>query len=247
MKTVLAIAGFDPSGYAGIGADLSTFKEFGLRGVGVVTAVTAQDTRKVTGVWPLTPHKIKKQLETLLAESTPRSVKIGMLGTSENADAVRSVIKRHGLDNVVLDPVLKSSGGKSLMGGRGIAAIKKLLPHVAVVTPNTLEAEALGDIRVRTLDDTKDAAIAIHSLGASCVVVKGGHLGGRPVDILFDGKNLHCFEGERIRAARGMLHGTGCLFSSAIAASLAKQTKATQAVKEAKAHVVRTITERTRR
>ncbi|MBI5344482.1 MAG: hydroxymethylpyrimidine/phosphomethylpyrimidine kinase, partial [Deltaproteobacteria bacterium] len=165
------------------------------------------------------------------------AVKIGMLGSSSNARAMARVIRRKGLENCVLDPVLRSTGGYPLMDCGGVEAIKALLKLAAAVTPNLREARLLSGVRIKDLKDMESAALNIHLEGARNVIVKGGHLKGAPVDVLYDGKRFYHFEGKRIKGRKEIFHGTGCMFSSAIAAGLAKGLNVRASVEGAKRYV----------
>ncbi|MBI5643903.1 MAG: bifunctional hydroxymethylpyrimidine kinase/phosphomethylpyrimidine kinase [Deltaproteobacteria bacterium] len=237
MKTVLTMAGSDPSGWAGVQADILTFSFFGTRGLSAITAITAQTEKGVKAIYPVQPRLLKRQVSALLDECRPDAVKIGMLGTVENAGAIKALIQKWRLENVVLDPVLRSTGGYPLVGRKGMEAIKKLLPLVTVVTPNTQEASVLSGINVNSVKDITEAAKVIRSLGCRYVLVKGGHLKGPPVDVLYDGKRFRYFKGRRIQGKPEEFHGTGCLLSSAVAAGLANGKNVERAVKDAKGYV----------
>jgi hydroxymethylpyrimidine/phosphomethylpyrimidine kinase len=180
-----------------------------------------------------------KQIETLVSSFTVDAVKIGMLARTEIVVAVTGLIKKWALENIVLDPVLSSSSGHTLLEKRGMGAIKKLLPLVTVVTPNLEEASTLSGISVKDVKGMEEAAIIIAALGPEYVLVKGGHLKGNPVDILYDGKRFHYYKGRRINGKD--LHGTGCVFSSAIAAGLARGRTVERAVGDAKNYLSRVI------
>lgn len=247
MKNILTIAGSDPTGGAGVQADLKVFSDFKLNGLSAVTAVTAQDGVQVTAVDPVRPALLKKQIDTLLTTHKVDAVKIGMLGTGKIADTIRLAIKRHALKNVVLDTVLASSSGKRLIDKDGLTALKKLIALARVITPNIDEAEILAGMKVRGLKGMEAAALELHKLGAENVLVTGGHLRGAPVDILYDGNLFHHFAGKRIKAGKRTLHGTGCVFSSAIAAGIAKGRTPKAAIKDAKGYLEKTIRERAKK
>lgn len=244
MKTILAIAGFDPSGGAGLLRDLKTFEDLGCRGVSVATALTAQNSLRVSSTLAIPPGFLEKQVVTLLEELTVDAVKIGMTGSSANIRAIASLIKRKGLRNVVLDTVLVSTSGYPLLDKKGVPALKKLLPLVKIVTPNIPEASALTGLVINGIRGMEEAARALHSMGAPSVLVKGGHLKGSPVDILYDGTGFKRFTGKRIRGGKKRFHGTGCILSSAIAAGCAKGHNLERSVKEAKEYLNRILTER---
>jgi len=244
MKKILTIGGSDPSGFAGIQADLLTFSKFGTRGLSAITAITAQTEKGVKAIWPVSPVLVKKQVETLLEKFRIDAVKIGMLGTVENVGAVKKLIRKWKLKNIVLDPVMRSTGGYPLLDRKGIGSLKKLLGSVTVVTPNLSEAGIISGISVKTIEDMERAAKKIHSLGCRYVLIKGGHLKGAPVDVLYDGKRVFYFKGRRIKGAPKKFHGTGCLLSSAIAAGLARGKNVAEAIKDAKGYVERVVRER---
>ena len=244
MKTILAIAGFDPSGGAGLLRDLKTFGDFGCRGVSVATALTAQNSSRVSSTLVVPPEFLEKQAVELLEEFTVDAVKIGMTGSAANVKAIESLIRRKGLRNVVLDTVLVSTSGYPLLDKKGVPALKRLLPRVTLVTPNIPEASALTGIDISGIRGMEEAARALHSMGARSVLIKGGHLNGPPTDILYDGKGFQRFTGRRIRGGKERFHGTGCILSSAIAAGLAKGHNLKKSVKEAKEYLNRTLTER---
>ena len=244
MKTTLTIGGSDPTGLAGIQSDLSTFASFKVRGLSAVTAITAQTGKKVFEVKPAASILLRKQIETLLKEYQIDAIKIGMLGTKENVETVRKIIKKRKLKNVVLDPVLASTSGRRLLAKNGIKSLKLLLPLVTIITPNISEAETISGIRIKNADDIEKAAQKILSFGAKFVLIKGGHLEGEPIDTLFDGKKIYLYKGSRLKGKKEKFHGTGCLLSSAIAANLAKGASIRLAVKKAKDYVGKTISAR---
>jgi len=245
METAITIAGFDPSGWAGVAADMKAFEDAGVRGLAAVTALTAQNTKGVTGVFPVRAAFLMRQVETLLQEFSPGAVKVGMLGTSENVSALLRLVKSGRLRNVVLDPVFLSTSGFPLLDNAGIRLIERLLPFVTLVTPNIDEASFLAGIKIRGLEDMEEAARRIHGKGAKNVLVKGGHLEGEIADVLFDGGRLHRFRSSRIKGRREIFHGTGCILSSSIAAFLAMgEGDMRAAVKKAKGRLIRTLDER---
>jgi hydroxymethylpyrimidine/phosphomethylpyrimidine kinase len=237
MKTALTVAGSDPTGGAGIQSDLKTFRAFGLRGLSAIAALTAQDSINVISTVNVAPAFLAAQIETLLNEFRIDALKIGMLGSAGNVRVVEGIIRRERLRNIVLDPVMRSSGGQSLLGRGGAGALKGLMAVSTIVTPNLDEASALSGVEVRSGAGMERAALLIHALGAPCVLVKGGHLRGGPVDLLYDGKTFSRFHGRRIRGTTTRLHGTGCALSSAIAARLALGATVRDAVADAKRYV----------
>lgn len=221
-KRVLTIAGFDPSGWAGVLADMRTFEASGLDGVAAVTALTLQSRSKVAGFTAVPPSYLEAQVELLLEDMSIDAVKVGMIGCVSNARTIEKLFSRLRPGNVVLDPVLASSGGHPLIDRGGVAAIKRLLPLVKVVTPNIGEAEALTGIRVSGIEGMEEAAATLVEMGAGAAVVKGGHLGGSPTDVVYDGKRFHYLKGRRLAGRNERFHGTGCVFSSALASGLAR-------------------------
>jgi hydroxymethylpyrimidine/phosphomethylpyrimidine kinase len=237
LKAVLSIAGSDPGAGAGLQADLRTFDRLGLYGLGVITAITSQNTIGVSGVHPLDAALVKEQLGVLLADIKPRAMKTGMLATAAIAEAVAGGIAEAGGAPLVVDPVLKSTGGGSLAEPELARTIReKLLPLCRVVTPNLSEAAVLAGASVRTLDDAREAAAELVALGAAAACVTGGHLDGDPADVLCDGGRMTVIQGRRAGDAREY-HGTGCLFSAALAAFLARGADLETAVRSAHEYV----------
>lgn len=236
---VLTIAGFDPSGGAGITADLKTFAANNCYGVAAITALTVQNTQGVKDVRPVEAPLLKASIETLMADGRIKAVKIGMLGSRANAEVVRGFLETaNGLPSV-LDPVVQSSSGKELLNAEGLEYLKKhLLSRVSVVTPNMAEASALTGITVQNLESMKAAAQKIVEMGARAAIVTGGHL-DKAIDVLWNGSGCQTFAGDRIKV--DSTHGTGCTFSSAIAANLALGRPLADAVVLAKAYVTEAI------
>lgn len=221
QKTILTIAGSDPSGGAGAQADLKVFADHGLYGLSAITALTAQNSSEVVASEPVSSEFLKMQVEVLLGEFRPLAVKTGMTATASNIRAICRIIKAHGLRNVVVDTVMRSTLGFSLLDREGLAELKRLIALSIVATPNIPEASALTGIEIRGIDEMEEAARLIRRLGPACVLVKGGHLAGAPVDVLFDGERFYRFRGRRLIGDKKRFHGTGCILSSAIASNLA--------------------------
>jgi hydroxymethylpyrimidine/phosphomethylpyrimidine kinase len=220
--TAVSIAGSDSGGGAGIQADLLTFAAHRVWGATVVVAGTAQNTRGVVSVEPFSPRFVGRQIDAVFPDFAPAAVKIGMLYGAPHVRAVASGLRRHRAKNVVLDPVLASTGGFSLLTEEGVRALRRdLLLLCDLVTPNREEAARLAGMSpARTEDDLVLAARKIADLGARAVLVTGGDAaGGRIRDLLWHGDSLRVFERRRI--ATRATHGTGCTLSSAIAANLA--------------------------
>ncbi|HKY33661.1 MAG TPA: bifunctional hydroxymethylpyrimidine kinase/phosphomethylpyrimidine kinase [Candidatus Polarisedimenticolia bacterium] len=239
-RTVLAVAGLDPSGGAGVAADLKTIAAYRHHGAAVVTSVTAQNTLGVQAIYDLPMEFVAQQIESVVSDLTVHAVKIGMLGTQRTAELIASLARSLDLRQVVLDPVLRSTSGTPLLEPAGIASVReKLLPCVEVVTPNMEEAQILTGRRVTDLASMKDAARALHDMGARNVVVTGGHLGQRAIDVLFDGRAISVFDSAKI--ASTSTHGIGCTFSAAIACLLARGAEVVEAVDSAKRYVSRAV------
>jgi hydroxymethylpyrimidine/phosphomethylpyrimidine kinase len=239
MIKVLSIAGSDPSSGAGLQADLKTFQALGAFGMAVPAALTVQNSRGVSGVEPLTPRMISRQLEALLADIKPGAVKTGMLLTKRNVDVVAGAVKEYNLKNLVVDTVLRSSSGRTLLYPTAVSSLKKkLFPLALIVTPNIPEAEAIAGMKINSQEDMDYAAGKLLDLGPSYVLIKGGHGSGRATDTLYGGKTVLEFSAPR-RA--GEFHGTGCVLSSAIAVFIAGGLPVEKAVGKAKQFVDRML------
>ncbi|WP_203287340.1 bifunctional hydroxymethylpyrimidine kinase/phosphomethylpyrimidine kinase [Metabacillus sp. cB07] len=231
VARALTIAGSDSGGGAGIQADLKTFQELRAFGMSAITAVTAQNTLGVHGVYPLSAEAVMKQIEAIGTDLGTDALKTGMLFSSEIIEAVSVQIKRFGWEKVVVDPVMIAKGGASLLQQEAIdSLITHLLPLALVITPNIPEAEALSGIKIETIEDRKRAAEKLHAFGAGYVVIKGGHADETEqlIDMLYDGSEFFFFENDRI--ATENTHGTGCTFAAAITAELAKGSSVQHAV-----------------
>jgi hydroxymethylpyrimidine kinase/phosphomethylpyrimidine kinase len=236
----LTIAGSDSGGGAGIQADLKTFAALGVHGMAAITAITAQNTVAVRAVQDIDPDMVKAQIDAVAEDIGVDAVKTGMLHTHEIIKAVAEQIEKYDFPTVV-DPVMVAkSGARLLKKDAAQTLIHTLFPLATVVTPNAIEAEVLSGVNIRGIDDAKDAAKAIARLGPQAVVVKGGHLfGTKAIDILYYEDAFRFFEAERLETKT--THGTGCSFSSAIAAELAKGTSIVEAIGVAKAFITRGI------
>ncbi len=231
MKKALTIAGFDPSGGAGLQADLKVFQSLGVYGLSVASSLTAQNSLGVKNIMPIRSSFVKKQLTALLSDIRPDATKTGMLYSEENVEIVSHVIRKYSLKNLVVDPVILSSTGRSLaQKGVPTAIRKRLLPLCTIVTPNIHEASVLTGMDVRTRSDMEEAALRLRDYGAEHVIVTGGHLAKIATDVLCDGR-FHYLESEKIC---GEFHGTGCVFSSALTALLAEGYTVLSAAKRAK-------------
>jgi hydroxymethylpyrimidine/phosphomethylpyrimidine kinase len=242
MRVALTIAGSDSSGGAGIQADLKTFQALGVFGMSAVTAVTVQNTQKVYDIQEMRPDIVHDQITCLFDDIPIHAVKIGMVASVALIEAVAKALGWiASLPPVVLDPVMISKSGYALLKPDAREAlVSRLFPLATVVTPNLPEAEALLGRRIANIEGMKTAAREISALGAKMVVVKGGHLGrGSATDVLFDGSDFRLLESRRIDTIH--THGTGCTFSSAIAAHLALGEPFFAAVSHAKTYVTGAI------
>jgi len=234
----LTIAGSDSGGGAGIQADLKTFEALGVYGMSVVTALTAQNTVGVQGVHEVPPEFVRRQLDSVVTDIGVDAVKVGMLASAPIVEAVAAGLDEHGLTTVVLDPVAASKHGDALLRADAVAALRDvLIPRALVVTPNVGEVALLTDVEVVAVADMRGAAEALLALGPRWVVVKGGHLPDNEdaVDLLTDGDSWHEISSQRLDTRD--THGTGCTFSSAIAAELAKGADVVAAVTAAKRYL----------
>jgi hydroxymethylpyrimidine/phosphomethylpyrimidine kinase len=236
---VLSVAGFDPSGGAGIAADLKTFAAHNCYGVAAITALTVQNSQGVTAVHPVEPAVLRGSIQSLLADGPVKALKIGMLCNKATAAVVREILDSNPAIPSVLDPVVRSSSGVELLDASGLDFLRReLISRVSLVTPNLAEAAALTGLPVDNLESMKAAARKLMEMGARAVVVTGGHL-EKAIDVFFDGTEMESFVGDRIRPDN--THGTGCTFSSAVAANLALGRQLRDAVVLAKAFVAEAI------
>jgi hydroxymethylpyrimidine/phosphomethylpyrimidine kinase len=237
----LTIAGSDSGAGAGIQADLKTFAALGVYGTSAITAITAQNTKAVTAICELSPEIIAAQIDAVMQDIGADAVKTGMLSNSAIVEVVAEKIREYRVTNLVVDPVMVAKSGDLLLRAEAIEALKsRLIPLAAVVTPNLPEAEQLTSIGGTRQSDLKEAARRIVAMGAKSVVIKGGHRKGPAVDLFYDGKKFRGFSAARVSTPN--THGTGCTFSAAIAANLARGEKLEQAVAHAKtfmAHAIR--------
>ena len=236
---VLTIAGFDPSSGAGITADLKTFAAHHCYGVAAITALTVQNTQGASALHAIEASLLKQSVQSLLADERVKAVKIGMLGNRANAEVVREVLEANPSLPAVLDPVVRSASGLELLDAAGLDYLREhLLGRVRLVTPNLEEAATLTGLKVESMEGMKAAAHRLVEMGARAVVVTGGHL-EKAIDVYIDGTELESFVGDRVKPDN--THGTGCTFSSAIAANLALGRQLRDAVVLAKAYVTEAI------
>jgi len=242
MKTVkvLTIAGSDPSGGAGVQADLKTITVLGGFGMSVITALTAQNSLGVMGICEVTPDFVRMQFEAVLTDMGVDAAKTGMLGGIDVLRTVAADIRKYRIEKVVVDPVMLAKDGSPLLRGDfKEIMIQDLIPAAFVVTPNIPEAEVLTGISIASVRDMEKAAKIIFGFGARHVVVKGGHHTGDAVDVLYDGKEIQLFSSPRID--QKAVHGTGCAFSAAIATFLASGKTVHESVMSAKDYIAECI------
>ncbi len=219
MKIALTIAGSDPSGGAGLQADLRTFQTMGVYGLSVPSVLTTQNTEGVNNIHELPPDFISEQIDVLLEDIYPNAVKTGMLYCTDVVSMVLEKIIKYSLKNLVIDPVAVSSTGVKLIEEKGLDIIKNdLFPLAKVITPNIYEAGIFTGREIENEKDMKEAAVKLRDLGPDAVIITGGHLKRKATDLLFDGEEFLSLENDRLE---GKYHGTGCVFSAAVTASLA--------------------------
>ncbi|MEF3313042.1 bifunctional hydroxymethylpyrimidine kinase/phosphomethylpyrimidine kinase [Paenibacillus sp. GYB004] len=242
IPKAITIAGSDSGGGAGIQADLKTFQELGVFGTSAITAITAQNTLGVQGVYPLPLEAIGQQIDSVLSDIGTDAVKTGMLFSADIISLVADKLNRYGPYPLVLDPVMIAKGGAALLQQEAVEALRReLLPIATVLTPNVPEACAiLGSQEIGSVEQMIEAAKRLHELGSRYVFLKGGHLDGEEaVDVLYDGSEANLYRSPRIRTKH--THGTGCTTASAIAAGLAKGLAVNDAVSEAKRFITAAI------
>jgi hydroxymethylpyrimidine/phosphomethylpyrimidine kinase len=220
LARILTIAGSDSGGGAGIEADLKTIERLGGYGMAAITAVTAQNTQGVFGIWPLPPEAVQRQIEVVVDDIGVDALKIGMLGSAAVVGCVATTLRRCGPIPLVLDPVMVAKGGHRLLEAEAKAVLRaELLPLAALVTPNLPETEALTGLPAGSRRECEEAARSLVAMGAGAALVKGGHGEGDIVeDLLFDGREFFVFQAERQQTSH--THGTGCTLSAAIATAL---------------------------
>lgn len=238
----LTIAGSDSSGGAGIQADLKTFSAIGAYGMSVITAITAQNTQGVFLVEDLSKEIIEKQIEVVFEDIEPKAVKIGMVSSPEIINTIVNTLKKYNPKYLVVDPVMISKSGYSLLKQEAKKSlIEELIPMAYIITPNIPEAEEITGLKINTVDDMREVGKKILELGPKYVLMKGGHLEGDAVDVLI-GKNIfEVFKEERLD--RKNTHGTGCTLSSAITSHLALGYTIVEAVKLSKEYITEAIKE----
>ena len=240
VNTALTVAGSDPSGGAGVQADLNTFSRLGVYGTSVIVALTAQNTTGVSAVMDVPADFVARQWEAVMSDIPVNAMKTGMLGNASNVEVAAEMIDKYGLKNVVVDPVMASTSGAKLLASDAIDTVKKqLLPRALLTTPNADEARILTGIEVRSQEDMEEAAKRLRAMGSQYVLVKGGHMEGDAVDVLFDGSVFNYFRSVRIGHTN--IHGTGCVLSAAITAYLALGNPVDDAVRLGKDFITEAI------
>ena len=236
MKTALTIAGSDSSGGAGIQADLKTMIANGVYAMTAITALTAQNTTGVQGIFEVTPEFLEQQIDSVFTDIRPDAVKIGMVSSVGLIESIAKKLKQYEAENIVVDPVMVATSGSRLISEDAIGALKELLlPMAAVLTPNIPETEVLSGMEVKTADDMIAAAKYISETYHCAVLCKGGHQLNDANDLLYRNGDYKWFNGKRIDNSN--THGTGCTLSSAIASNLAKGYDLDTAVERAKAYI----------
>lgn len=236
MKTALTIAGSDSSGGAGIQADIKTMSMNGVFAMSAITALTAQNTCGVQGIYPVSAEFLGMQIDSVCTDIFPDAVKIGMVASATLIEVIADKIKQYNLKNVVVDPVMVATSGSKLIEDEAIKTLKeKLLPLATVVTPNIPEAEVLANMEIHSAEDMETAAKVICEMYHCAVLLKGGHSLNDANDLLLNENEAHWIYGKRIDNPN--THGTGCTLSSAIASNLAKGKDLYTSVKEAKEYI----------
>ena len=242
MKKVLSIAGSDSGGGAGIQADLKTLSARGVYGMSAITALTAQNTMGIQGVYEIDPSFVGEQIDSVMSDIGADAWKVGMLANAKIIRVVAERARKYNIELLVIDPVMIAKGGDPLLEPEAIKAlILELIPLAFVITPNLHEAYTLTDVTIENIVDAKEAARKIYNMGAKNVLIKGGHMPkeDESIDLLYDGRNFIEFHAPRINTKN--THGTGCTFASAIAAELAKGSDIKKAVHIAKAYLTAAI------
>ena len=236
MKTALTIAGSDSSGGAGIQADIKTMTMNGVYAMSAITALTAQNTTGVAGIFEVTPVFLKAQIDSVFTDIRPDAVKTGMVSSTALIEVIAERLSFYKAENIVVDPVMVSTSGSKLLKDDAVDALKnKLIKIAALVTPNIPEAQILSGMEIKTKEDMQDCAKAVFEKYGCRVLLKGGHSINDANDLLYDGADFEWFEGRRINNPN--THGTGCTLSSAIAANLAKGFSTVEAVRRAKDYI----------
>jgi hydroxymethylpyrimidine/phosphomethylpyrimidine kinase len=235
MYKALTIAGSDSGGGAGIQADLKTFNAYGVFGMSAITALTAQNTIGVQGIYEVSPEFVFKQIESIMTDIGTDAAKTGMLANEKIVQVVAEAVIQFNIPNLVVDPVIVAKSGDTLLSSSARQTVKeKLLPLAKVITPNLFEAEALLNQNIKTLEEMKNAAAALKKMGCEWVVIKGGHreFEKEAIDVVYNGNDFYLITSPFFETKN--THGTGCTFASAIAAGLATGLSPIEAIKKAK-------------
>lgn len=240
MKKVLSIAGSDPSGGAGIQADIKTITAHKHYAMAVIVSLTAQNTTAVSGVLDCLPEFVESQIDSVLSDITPDAIKLGMLSNSNIMHSVAKMLKQYNCKNIVLDPVMVATTGGRLMDDNALGVyIDELFALARIVTPNLPEASVLSGIEIKNIDDMRAAAIKISNYGCKSVLIKGGHFVGNATDLLYENGEFTEFSAIKIDTKN--THGTGCTLSSAIACNIASGLSVKDSVKNAKDYVTNAL------
>ena len=240
LPVALTVAGSDSGGGAGIQADLKTFHQFGVFGTSAITAITAQNTIGVSAIHPVPLDDVRAQIDAVVSDLRPDAAKTGMLATVELVEVVAAALRAHRVSALVVDPVMVATSGDRLLEKDAETALRTyLLPLARAVTPNLEEAEILTGREVRSVEQMSDAARALVDAGAGAALVKGGHLEGDAVDLLWDGQNERVWRHARVETPH--THGTGCTLSAAITAGLALGSPLIDTVDRAVTFIARAI------
>jgi hydroxymethylpyrimidine/phosphomethylpyrimidine kinase len=240
LPVALTIAGSDSGGGAGIQADLKTFAALGVHGTSAITAVTAQNTVRVTRILELPVDLIRAQIKAVVDDLGVQAAKTGMLSSSAIIEMVAGAVEEFRIPNLVVDPVMVAKGGARLLRDDAVDALRRrLIPLATIITPNLPEASVLLDRAVETLAERRQAAADLVALGAGAAVVKGGHAEGDAIDVFADGSSVVELKAARIETRN--THGSGCVFSAAIAAGLARGLDLRSAVLQAKEFITAAI------
>lgn len=233
VKKVLTIAGSDSSGGAGIQADIKTIAVHKMYAMSAITALTAQNTTGVYGIMEASPEFVGQQIDCIFNDIRPDAVKIGMVSSSKIIEVIAQKLKQYKAENIVVDPVMVSTSGSKLLSDNAITTlISTLLPLATLITPNIPEAEVLSQIKIKDENDMVTAAKIISKSVSGKILIKGGHLVGDTIDLLYENGNIHWFKSKRINTNN--THGTGCTLSSAIACNLADGKSLPESIQNAK-------------
>lgn len=236
MKKVLTIAGTDPTGGAGIQADLKTMTAHKVYGMSVITALVAQNTIGVRNIIEVTPEFLSEQLDSVFEDIYPDTIKIGMVSSPILIKTIVSKLKQYPVKSIVVDPVMVSTSGSNLLANNALTLLKEtLIPLASIITPNIPEAQVLSDICIDSNDKMIEAAIKISTLYDGYILIKGGHLKNCAVDLLYYQGNIKWYKSKRVNNPN--THGTGCTLSSAIASNLALGYSMEKSIEKAKEYI----------